>query len=314
MSGGVNGGRAMVVLAGPGRFYKGNIHTHSTASDAVRDPETVCGMYREAGYDFLALTDHFLPKFGFPMTDTRPFRTNGFTTILGAEVHAPRTELGEIWHILSVGLPLDFAPTPPEETGPALAARCAAAGAFVAIAHPEWYGLTVADAESITVAHAVEVYNHTSAVKVARGDGAQLLDALLARGHRLNACATDDAHFQVQDWFGGWVMVRAESLEPEALVEALKAGAYYSTQGPEIHGISVQGEEITIECSPARDIMVVGRASAGIAVHGAAMRSARLPLEKFRAGGHFRVVVTDEVGRRAWSNPVWLDAVAGARP
>ena len=106
-------------------------------------------------------------------------------------------------------------------------------------------------------------------------------------------------------------MVRAESLEPEALVAALKAGAYYSTQGPEIHALAVQGGEVVVECSPARDVMVVGRASAGIAVHGDALRTARLPLEKFRAGGYFRVVVTDAQGRRAWSNPVWLDALGG---
>jgi len=296
-------------LAGPGRFYKGNIHTHSTASDAVRDPETVCAMYRDAGYDFLSLTDHFLPKFGFPITDTRPWRSNRFTTIPGAEVHAPRTELGEMWHILAVGLPHDFAPTTPDEMAPALAARCAAAGAYVAIAHPAWYGLTVADAESITAAHAVEVYNHTSAVKVDRGDGALLLDAMLARGHRLLACATDDAHFQGEDWFGAWVMVRAAALEPEALVAALKAGDYYSSQGPELHAIAVQGAEIVIECSPARAVMVVGRATAGIAAYGSDLRGARLPLEIFRAGGHFRVVVVDAQGRRAWSNPVWLDAL-----
>ena len=299
----------MELLAGPGRFYKGNIHTHSTASDAVRDPETVCAMYRDAGYDFLSLTDHFLPKFGFPITDTRPYRSNRFTTIPGAEVHAPRTELGEMWHILSVGLPHDFAPTPPDEMAPALAARCAAAGAYVAIAHPAWYGLTVADAESITAAHAVEVYNHTSAVKVDRGDGALLLDAMLARGHRLLACATDDAHFQVQDWFGAWVMVRAETLEPEALVAALKAGSYYSSQGPQLHAIAVQGDEIVIECSPASAVMALGRGTAGLAAYGTDLRGARLPLEKFRAGGHFRIVVVDAEGRRAWSNPVWLDAL-----
>ena len=102
-------------FAAPGRFYKGNLHTHSTCSDAVRDPGDVCALYRDAGYDFLALTDHFLPRYRFPITDTRDFRTNSFTTLLGAEVHAPATELGDIWHILSVGLPLDFEPTPPEE-------------------------------------------------------------------------------------------------------------------------------------------------------------------------------------------------------
>ena len=36
-------------FAAEGRFYKGNLHTHSTASDAVRDPDQVCAMYREAG-------------------------------------------------------------------------------------------------------------------------------------------------------------------------------------------------------------------------------------------------------------------------
>lgn len=160
----------MDLLAAPGRFYKGNIHNHSTASDAVRDLQTICAMHRDDGYDFLSLTDHFLPKFGFPITDTRPYRSNRLTPIPGA---------------------------------------------YVAIAHPAWYGLVVADAESITAAHAVKVYNHTSAVKVDRGDGAGLLDALMARGHRPLACATDDAHFQIQDWFGGCVMVRAEMVAPD---------------------------------------------------------------------------------------------------
>ena len=101
----------------PGRFWKGNIHTHSTLSDGMRTPADVCATYRDAGYDFLALTDHFQPKCAFPVADTRPFRTPGFTTILGAELHAPATGLGEIWHILAVGLPLDFAPTGDAETG-----------------------------------------------------------------------------------------------------------------------------------------------------------------------------------------------------
>src|SRR5581483_6282914 len=190
-----------------GRFWKGNLHTHSTRSDARRDPETVCALYRDAGYDFLALTDHFLPQFGFPIVDTRQYRTNRFTTILGAEVHAPATELGELWHILAVGLPQDFAKTLPSERAPQLAARCMAAGAYVAIAHPAWYAITEKDADSITAAHAVEIYNHTSEVKCGRGDSSSLYDVLLSKGRRLTACATDDAHFHYDDWFGGWVMV-----------------------------------------------------------------------------------------------------------
>jgi predicted metal-dependent phosphoesterase TrpH len=146
----------------PGRFFKGNLHTHSTRSDGALEPEAVVATYRERGYDFLALTDHFLAPFDFPLTDTRAFRDANFTTLLGAELHAPETEHGEFWHLLAVGLPLDFAPTQPEETGPALAARAAEAGAFVGIAHPAWYTLTLADAISIEVAHAVETYNTVS--------------------------------------------------------------------------------------------------------------------------------------------------------
>ncbi|HUB48141.1 MAG TPA: CehA/McbA family metallohydrolase [Acetobacteraceae bacterium] len=296
-------------LAGPGRFFKGNLHTHSTCSDGVHEPARVCAVYRDAGYDFLALTDHFLPRYNFPITDTRDFRTHRFTTILGAEVHAPATGLGELWHILAVGLPTDFSPTAADETGPHLAARCAAADAFTVIVHPAWYGLTVADADTITTAHAVEVYNHTSAVKTDRGDGWGLLDALLARGRRLHATAADDAHFKFNDWFGAWVMVKSEHLEPEALVAALKAGRYFSSQGPEIYGIEVDRTQIAVECSPACAVMALGRGSAGEAVFGDGLRSARLPIERMQSGGYVRVVVVDAAGRRAWSNPIWLDGI-----
>ena len=119
----------------PGRFYRGNLHTHSNRSDGELPPEEVIAAYRAQGYDFLALTDHFLPQYHFQITDTRRFRDARFTTLPGAELHAPQTSAGRLWHIVAVGLPHDFAPPTPDETGPALAARAAAAGAFVGSAH-----------------------------------------------------------------------------------------------------------------------------------------------------------------------------------
>ncbi len=44
----------------PGQFWRGNLHTHSTRSDGILSPEEVCRRYRDEGYDFLALTDHFV--------------------------------------------------------------------------------------------------------------------------------------------------------------------------------------------------------------------------------------------------------------
>jgi hypothetical protein len=101
-----------------------------------------------------------------------------------------------------------------------------AAGAFVAIAHPQWSGLTLADARTIGAAHAVEVYNHGCFAGCDRGDGWAINDLLLSEGRRITAVATDDAHFSEPDHFGGWVMVKAEENEPEALVAALKAGMH----------------------------------------------------------------------------------------
>ncbi len=218
----------------PGRFYRGNLHTHSTNSDGTHAPDRVIAYYRDAGYDFLALTDHFIERYGWPVSDTRGLRSDDFTTLIAAELHAPETSIGETWHIEAIGLPLDFAPPVNGETGPDLAARAAAAGAFIGIVHPSWYGLTSDDARTIPCAHAIEIYNHGSAVELDRGSDWPFCDALLNEGWRLSGYASDDAHHLTHDSLGGWVQVHAESLDPALLLEALKAGRYYSSQGPEI--------------------------------------------------------------------------------
>lgn len=295
----------------PGRFYRGNLHSHSTASDGTLQPEALADLYREAGYDFLAITDHFRERYGFPVTDTRPYRRDGFTTLLGAELHAPETALGVEWHLLAVGLPPDFPSRHPDEGAPDLARRAKEAGAFVGIAHPAWYGLTPQDAESLEgAADAVEVYNHSALEDNDRSDGWYLADALLAEGRRTNAYAADDAHLRegAPDAFGGWVEVRSEVLEPEAILTALKAGHYYSSQGPEIHEVEVGERSVVVRCSPARGVFLGGRGYARARALGEGITECELPTDLFVGGSsHLRVTVVDAGGRRAWTNPVWLD-------
>ena len=220
-------------FAKPGRFYRGNLHTHSTHSDGRLTPEAVCNFYREMGYDFLAITDHFMSQFHYPITDTSASRTDGFTTIFGAELHAGETSTGELWHILAVGLPLDFPPNLPDETGQQIAARALEAGAFVAAAHPAWYNLTEEDVISLGDIHAIETINGISADHNDRIDSWYMLNVLLARGYRYTACATDDAHFldRHNDRLRGWVWVKSEELTPDAILAALKRGDYYSSTG-----------------------------------------------------------------------------------
>jgi hypothetical protein len=323
-------GRAhpLAAWSNPGRFYKGNLHTHSTRSDGRLSPEQIANAYRERGYDFFALTDHFQPETHFrknadpasyiTVSDTRDFRTDAFTTILGAELHGPRMANGDIWHILAVGLPLGFAPLGEGETGLEIARRALDAGAYIAIAHPAWSLLPMEDArEAAAFAHAVEIYNHGSLGEVDRGDSWHTLDLLSQEGFRLTACATDDAHIEFPDYpdswtadaFGGWVQVKAESLDPDALLAALKAGAYYSSTGPRIHDVSVDDDHLIVECDPAVQVFATGRGARNIRVRGGEITQASFPLESFsqRGGGFMRVTVVGEDGGRAWTHPIWLD-------
>jgi predicted metal-dependent phosphoesterase TrpH len=299
----------------PGRFFRGNLHTHSNRSDGALEPAEVCRRYRDEGYDFMALTDHFIGFYKYPITDTRAFHAPGFTTIPGAELHTGCQSNGDLWHILAVGLPDDF--EPPEaphfrpvegsESAAELATRARDAGAFVAIAHPQWSGLTLADARMIEAAHAVETYNHGCWAGCDRPDGFAINDLLLSEGRRINLVATDDAHFTEPDHFGGWVMVKARENHPDALLEALKAGLHYASQGPELRRIEVTEKTVEVECSAAAAVIVQGHGQAAKAVHGLSMTRASVPLDRVARSPWLRVTVVDRAGRRAWSNPLWRD-------
>lgn len=288
-----------------GRFYRGNLHCHSSRSDGDPTPERVCAFYREAGYDFISLTDHFMDRFGYPVVDTTPYRTENFTTLIGAELHADGLENGEIWHVLANGLPLDFAPLGKSETAAELAQRALDAGAFVSIVHPGWYGLTLNDTLKMPRVHAVEAYNSICDWETGRGDGNYLIDQLLDRGHNTGILATDDAHRYRVEACRGWVMVKAEENTPTALLNALKNGAYYASQGPAIHHVEIDGDSLNIETSPIASAWLVGKAARSTMITSENFTRACLPLQKFE-GNWARLIIADSQGRRAWSNPLWL--------
>ncbi len=304
-----------------GEFFKGNLHTHSTNSDGLFSPDIVCKKYKEKGYDFLCISDHFVGLYDYPITDTTNYRESNFTTILGAEVHSGSMQNGEIWHLLAVGLPKDFKPSNSpnfipshdQETAANLAQRCRDSGAFVSIAHPQWSGLTLSDAETIGAAHCAEIYNHGCAVDSDRGDGAYLLDLLLSQGKKLNLIATDDAHFKSSDFFGGWVEVKSEKNEPLSLLKSLKEGHFYSSQGPKFFDLSINREGLNLETSPISSAILVGYGSASLASHGDAMvrTKIRFPpgLERTNKTPWVRIVIIDENGRKAWTNPIWTNEI-----
>lgn len=298
-----------------GRFFRGNLHCHSKRSDGLAEPEEVVGAYRVAGYDFLCISDHFEEGYGWEVVDTRPFRDEGFTTILGAELSSASWDDRLCYWAVAAGLPPDFEPPPPDDHAGAIR-RARDSGAFVVMLHPGINNLPLAAADAlpgIEAVHAVEVYNHNAAMAAIpdRDNGAYMLDGLLEGGRKVLVSAADDAHWgHPRDRFGGWVEVWCDRLDPGALVECLKAGRYYSTQGPELRGMILDGGRLRVETSEAYAISLTtggDRWQSGAERHaedGQPITEAEFDLAPF-GGSYCRVIVVDEAGRRAWSNPVW---------
>jgi hypothetical protein len=182
--------------------------------------------------------------------------------------------------------------------------------------HPGLNNLPLAAAEGLPgleAVHAVEVYNHNCAMAALpdRANGAYMLDGLLEMGQRVMVNAGDDAHFgHPRDRFGGWMEVHCDRLDPEALLESLKAGRYYSTQGPQLRELIVDGGWLQVETDEGYAISLTGggdRWQRGSEHHGgvgAPITEAEFDLAPFY-GSYCRVTVVDQAGRRAWSNPVW---------
>ena len=300
---------------GEGRFFRGNLHCHSNRSDGLLGPEDVAAAYRDAGYDFICLSDHFEERYGWQITDTRHLRDESFATIVGAELSsAPWTERYAFW-VTAAGLPVDFEP-PAKDDHAETIGRAGDLGAFVVMLHPGPSNLPLAAAEklpALDAVDAVEIYNHNMVAGALpdHGYGAYMLDGLLEMGRRVLVYAGDDAHFgHPRDRFGGWVEVHSERLDPQVLLGSLTAGRYYSTQGSSFRELLVDGERLRVETSDAYAITLTGggdrwqSASERTSEGGEPIAEAEFDLTPFR-GSYCRVTVVGWGGRRAWSNPIW---------
>ena len=118
--------------------------------------------------------------------------------------------------------------------------------------------------------------------------------------------------------------MKSESLEPEALLASLKAGQFYSSQGPQFYEVSVTRDEVKVVCSPVDTITVTCGNSRAVAREGSSLTEASFDisaLHKFWTGKDretpklvepvpwIRVTLIDHGWRRAWTNPIWMDEV-----
>jgi hypothetical protein len=310
-----------------GVWLRAALHTHTARSDGELEPEAHVRHHEWKGFDVCVITDHW--------TLTKEPSTEHCLVITGAELASdPGPGMDNDIEILAIGIediPEDpggnrdgWGPVDAYEykTFPSLrsaAASIGAQGGVPFIAHPYWSGMTL---ETILEAEGVvclDVWNASSERENARGDSSYVWDLALERGTTLWGFATDDCHYPGFDIGDAWTMVRAAERSQEAVLEALRRGHTYASNGPRILEVARDGDAVEVRCSPARAVTLMSWREHGWSVRadhrGLQDRSRILERddrgavvrERFAPPGglpYRRLVVEDERGRRAWSNPL----------
>lgn len=288
------------MFAAPGQWLKGNLHLHTTASDGTVTPQEAVELYQGAGYDFLSITDHGT------VVDVTELDDLGMTLLPGVEIAPAGGELGQTVHTVGVGC--GECPEDPQTGRPAdQIGPLADASEFCFIAHPAWSSLVYRDFVELPGVGGVEVYNSTCHHGIGRGWSEVQWDDCLARGAKLWGLAVDDAHHKYDDRFYGWIMLKAPDRSPESIYEALRAGSFYASTGPTIEAIELEGDQLRVACSPCVEVFAVcplpGRGSTTWREDVPDRPFTEQTLTVRETINPVRIVVVDERGRRAWSQP-----------
>ena len=100
-------------------------------------------------------------------------------------------------------------------------------------------------------------------------------------------------------------MVKAEANDPDMLLQALKDGAMYSSTGPDIHDIEINGDEMVVKCSPVEGVLVLGQTASTIGAFGDGLTEATLDISRLSKSPWIRIVLMGSNATKAWSNPIW---------
>jgi hypothetical protein len=312
-----------------GTWLRCALNMHSTESDGDLSPRALAAVYGTAGFDVVAITDHWRL--------TKVPSTRSLLTLPAAELTCDRGQVGETSDVLVYGI--EDIPEDPggdrrnwmvnqkekweQRTFPDLstAGRFAVEQGGVAyLAHPYWTGMdatTLIESEHVS---GVEVYNASGELKCGRGDSSMIWDAALEAGRQLYGIATDDSHVPLCDIGHAWTWVRVEEACPEAVLHALRTGLCYASAGPVLREVHWDGSTVEVACSPCRALVLqMERETTGCSVVagsrgrrvGRILRTSEtglitraiiespIPDPKF-----VRVRAIDESGYSAWTNPL----------
>ena len=294
-----------------GDWLKAALHTHTTNSDGELAPRGLARHYGRAGYDVVALTDHW--------HRSEAPSTPDLVVLPGVELNCllPGDRDG---HVLGIGIDRD--PTELEGERRDLEATAdwiVHVGGVAYLAHPYWTGARPGGVDLPSSVTGIEVFNAGCELEVGRGLSSVHWDELLDDGTLCPALTTDDSHHPGFDSGHAWTWIRAER-DRESVLDALRTGRFYGSTGPVIHDVEVTDAGVVVRCTPARSITLLAGRSSGSGVNAGRLGyryganvlevssddwlvAARLDLPE--TAPFARLEVVDPAGHRAWTNPLW---------
>ena len=310
------GARFETPSAQGGQWFKGNTHSHTTESDGDSPPEVVARWYKSHGYQFLVLSDHnvftdprtlahlvdstFLLIPGEELTSSfeqKPVHVNGLNIPGLIEARTDSTLVGTIQKNVDAIREVQGVPH---------------------INHPNFrWAFGYEELRQVRNDKLFEIWNgHPLVHNLGGGDHDSLediWDRLLTDGKRLYGIAVDDAH-HFQGEFApersnpgrGWIVVRADSLEANALVAAMEDGQFYASTGVALADVQVDPTRLTITIEPRGDFRYttefIGRGGRVLARTGDLTATYTLRGDE----GYVRARVRDSMGYHAWTQPAFV--------
>lgn len=331
------------LISNEGSFYKANLHSHSTCSDGRFTPEENKERYKAMGYSVYAFTDHGRLHPQDHLTDETFLALNGLEIGLSSQPDKEAPDYNvrkncDIGLIAPAGVTEiypyapkrklfnpDYNPDDPSTAkAPTYSPRYVwdimrnfrEMGYFVTHNHPAWSMERHEDYKHYRGMHALEIMNNGCISTGVFEYNDHVYQQYLERGERIWCIAGDDNHNKLQpgrldDSFGAWTMIKAKELTYESVMEALFAGSFYASEGPEIKELYVDDENtLHVVTSPVQWIRISSANRTRKLVidqNGELVCEAQMelnPNQKF-----VRVTIFDEHGKYAYSNAYFMDDI-----
>lgn len=324
------------LLPQTGNIYKANLHSHTTVSDGHLTPFESKKLYKEHGYQIVAYTDHRIYKNHTELNDDEFLAVAAFEVDINETADFQDFSRIKTYHINLFDTDPDKnkeekekSPCPKLKYGDMeyinqYIREMKELGFIACYNHPYWSLQNYDDIKGLEGFFAMEIYNYGCEHDGLYGYNPQAYDEMLRLGKRMLCLSTDDNHnsyppeHQLCDSFGGYVMLKAQSLDYQAVMKALQRGEFYSTMGPEINELYIETKKhadktvhtLVVKTSPVQKIYVKmeGRnCYKEVAEEGRLLAEARFELTGEE--GYIRVECRDEKGLYANSNAYFLDTL-----